>query len=262
MGPVIDVSALAQLDDPSCIHHHDVVTVLGHHAEIMGDQDDGRFELVLQPVDEVQDLGLNGHVQGSRGLVGNQEVRVQRKGHGDHGPLAHSAAELMRILPGPLLRPGDPNQLKEIDGLLDTLFLGGAPVGLEDLGDLIPNTVDGVEGRQGVLKDHADLGPPDVAHLLGRKLQEVLAPEEHLAADPGLSLGDQTQHREEGHTLAGPGLAHDPQSLARGNEERDSVDCLYQAVLGWEVDLEIFDLEERFRQGKLQSRSVQLRMER
>ncbi len=44
---------------------------------------------------ELQELGLDGHVQGRGGLIGNDEPGVAGQPHGDHGPLPHAAAELV-----------------------------------------------------------------------------------------------------------------------------------------------------------------------
>jgi hypothetical protein len=48
-------------------------------------------------LDQLQDLGLHGHVEGRRGLVGDQELRAGDERHRDHHPLAHAARELVGI---------------------------------------------------------------------------------------------------------------------------------------------------------------------
>ena len=245
MGPVVDVPSVAELHAPPGVHHHDVVAVLGHHAQVVSDHHHGCVELVLQPVDEVQDLGLHGHVEGSSGLVRDQEVGVEGQGHGDHGALPHPPGELVRIRTGPPLGLRDAHQLQEVHGLLEPLLLRGLPVRLEHLGDLVAHPMNGIESRQGVLEDHADLRPPDVAHLLGRKLQEVLPPEQRLARYARLLPGDQAHHREEADALPRAGLAHHAKRLARGHGERDPVHGLDQPVFRGEMDLEVLDLQDR-----------------
>ena len=59
------------------LHHvaaaHDGHTLAGlrHHAQVMGDQDDAHVTGLLQILQQVQNLCLNGHVQRGGGLVGN-----------------------------------------------------------------------------------------------------------------------------------------------------------------------------------------------
>ena len=41
----------------------------------MGDNDDGHTQLFLQILHQFQDLGLDGHVQGGGGFVGDEDIR-------------------------------------------------------------------------------------------------------------------------------------------------------------------------------------------
>ena len=62
-----------------------------HHTQVVRDEQDRHFEAALQVTHQVQDLGLNRHVQRGGWLVGNQELGVTRERHGDHHPLPHAA---------------------------------------------------------------------------------------------------------------------------------------------------------------------------
>ena len=151
----------------------------------------------------------------------------------------------MRVLPDPLLRLRDPHHAQQVDGLPDALLLRHPAVDLEDLGDLVSHPMDRVQRRQGVLEDHGDLLPADVAQLVRRQLQEVLALEDDLAADAGLLLRDQPHHGEERHALARAGLADHAERLAGRDRQRHAVDGLDQPVVGGEMDLEVPDLQDR-----------------
>ena len=48
-----------------------------------------------QVAQELEDLGLDRHVEGGRRLVRDQQLRLQGKRHRDHHPLAHPARELV-----------------------------------------------------------------------------------------------------------------------------------------------------------------------
>ena len=52
----------------------------------------------LTPVDQLEDLRLDGHVERGRRLVGDQHVRVVDERHRDHRALAHAARELVRVV--------------------------------------------------------------------------------------------------------------------------------------------------------------------
>ena len=78
----------------------------------MGDVDDGQVHLLLDVLDQLQNLGLDGHVQGGGGLVADEDVRVGGQGDGDDHPLPHAAGQLVRIVPEALLRVGDAHQLQ------------------------------------------------------------------------------------------------------------------------------------------------------
>ena len=59
-------------------------------------------------LDQLQDLRLDRHVQGGRGFVRQDELRVARQRYGDHDALAHPAGELVRIVLESLARSGMP----------------------------------------------------------------------------------------------------------------------------------------------------------
>ena len=63
--------------------------------------------LCLQRLQQIEDLGLDRHVERGGGLVGDQQDRVAGKCHRDRGTLAHAAGELVRVLPGTPLGVGD-----------------------------------------------------------------------------------------------------------------------------------------------------------
>jgi hypothetical protein len=51
------------LDLAAGIHDHHAVAAFGHHAEVVRDHQHAHAALGLQAFDQVQDLGLDGHVQ-------------------------------------------------------------------------------------------------------------------------------------------------------------------------------------------------------
>ena len=80
------------------VHHHHPPSHLGDDAQVMSNEDDGHPKRVLEFLHEIKDLGLDRNVEGSRGFVGNEEVRMTRQRHCDHGALAHASRHLVRIV--------------------------------------------------------------------------------------------------------------------------------------------------------------------
>ena len=130
------------------------------------------------PFDQVEDLGLYGDIQGSCGLIGNQNVGFTQKGHGDHDPLPHAAGYLVHIFIQP--HPGfrDADLPEHFDRFFPGLrFRSYRDNGAEKPPELFADPVHGIERRHGFLKYHGDPIAPDPVHLVGGKLQDIIPPE-------------------------------------------------------------------------------------
>ena len=242
-GPVEDVGGGPVLGGPAGVHDQDVVGDLGDHAEIMGDDDDRRAELGLQFGDQVEDLSLHGDVQRGGRLVGDQQLGIVAQRHRDHHPLSHAAGELVRVVghPDRGLRDADPGQ--HVDGALAGLLAGRlAVVDPVRLGDLVAHLVEGVQRGQRVLEDHGHLGPAELPHPGRVRVGQFLAVQPDLAGDPRLGAAVQAHDAQAGHALARARLADDAERAAAVHAERDAVHRLDQAVVGREVDVQVFDL--------------------
>ena len=86
---------LAVLHDEHAIRH------FGDHAHVMGDQHDGCAEFALQLAHQFECLRLNGHVKSCGRFIGDHQLWLARKCHGDHDALAHTAGKFVRILAEP-----------------------------------------------------------------------------------------------------------------------------------------------------------------
>ena len=86
-----------QLDHSPEVHDRDPVADVADDAQVVGDEQVGQPELALEPLEQVDDLGLDRHVERADRLVGDDQVRVEgeRAGHAD--ALALAAGELVRI---------------------------------------------------------------------------------------------------------------------------------------------------------------------
>ena len=71
LGRAIEVLFLSQLNDAAQIHHGYTVADMLYHREIVSDKKVGQMKLLLQILQEVKDLGLDGDVQGRDRFVSN-----------------------------------------------------------------------------------------------------------------------------------------------------------------------------------------------
>jgi hypothetical protein len=62
----------------------------------MANEQHTNVALGLQFGNELENLRLNGHIQGGGGFVGNQQFGLVNERHGNHHSLAHAARELVR----------------------------------------------------------------------------------------------------------------------------------------------------------------------
>ena len=113
---LIDSFGHRGLHDSSRIHDLDPVAEPGHHSEVMGDENHGRTELVLQAFDQFQDLGLDGHVEGGRRFVRDEQFGLGDQGHRDHDALAHASGKLVGIEVNSLGRVLDAHFVQGVDG--------------------------------------------------------------------------------------------------------------------------------------------------
>jgi hypothetical protein len=88
-----------------------------------------------QPVEDVEDLRLDDHVERGRGLVGDHQLRLQHDRQRDHDPLAHPAGELVRVVVDPRRR--DAHLRERRDRHVARLVLGDVrAVGADRLGEV------------------------------------------------------------------------------------------------------------------------------
>ncbi len=79
-----------------------------------------------------------------------------------------------------------------------------------------------------------------MAHLLLGEIEQILAIEDHLAANDLAGWGrDEPHDRERCHALARSALADDAKCFTSIDVERDVVDRLHESILGFEVSLQV-----------------------
>ena len=112
---------------------------------------------LLEILDELQDLGLDGHVEGRRRLVGDEQVRAVDERHGDHHALAHAARQLVRIGVDAALGGRDADALEHVDDFALGLLGVDLAVRAHRLDDLVADAIERMQAGHGVLEDHGQL---------------------------------------------------------------------------------------------------------
>ena len=235
------------LDLAAGIHHHHPVGVLGDDPHIVGDQDDRGAQRILQLPHQIEDLGLDRHIERCRRLVGDQQLRVARQRHRDHRALAHAARKLVWIRLDPTLRLRDMDAAQHLGRLVHCIAPGQSLVQHDRLGDLSSDRHQRVQRGHRFLEDHRDVVAANGLHLAFAQLQEVDALEPDGAADdPPRRVGDEAQDGQRGDAFAAAALADHAQDLSGAHVVGDSVHRPHHPGGGEEMGLQIVDLEQRF----------------
>ena len=198
-----DVGHRAALDDLAIVHDAHPVGHLAHDAEIMGDEQHRHVELGLELRQQLEDLRLDGDVERGGGLVGDEQVGLVGKRHGDHHALTLAAGELMRIAVEPALGIVDADLIEQIEHALARGAIGKPTVDLQHLADLPLDRVQRIERGHRLLEDHRDLVAADLAERRWRKREQVLALEQDRSGwVRRRGVGEETEDRERRHRLA------------------------------------------------------------
>ena len=143
-------------------------------CEVMGDEQDGHAEVALKFTKLVEDLGLDRDIERGGRLIGDQEIRSCREGHGDHHPLLHSATELMRIVTETTGGIVDSDSIEPADDFsIDVGDIGS--VEFDHFRNLAADRIDGIERCGGFLKDVGNLPTPHAPQLGITGFQEIPA---------------------------------------------------------------------------------------
>jgi len=158
----------------------------------------------------------------------------------------------MRVVVDARPRFGDVDHLEQFDAPLPRLLVSHPQMQFQPLAQLLPDGQHRVQGCHGVLKDHGDLVPADLAHLFLRDLKQVPSLKDHLAThDAARGLRDEPHHREHAHALAATTLAHYAQRLTLIEIKADPVDGLHYPLFGEELGTEVPHLKHRRHQPSL-----------
>ena len=212
------------LGDLAEIHHHHAVAHVAHHVQVVGDEQIGEAEFLLQVQQQVQHLRLDRLVQRGNRFVEDHDARLERQRAGDVDALALAAGELVRVARGIALR----REAHPGEQFARTRFRLPPRQAVHDGSerDRILDRQARIERSEGVLEHHLHL-PAHVAdrHPVRRRFGDAFALEQHA---PGIGL-DQAHQQARGGRLAAAGFADNAERLARHHRERDVVHSVHRA---------------------------------
>ena len=226
------------------VHHQHVICGAGNHAHVVGNHDASRASFALRNLDHVQDLGLDGHVEGGGWLVRDQYLRIIRNRNSNDHALAHTAGKLVGEGLQALLRLRNTHKVQKLSRAGECLGLGNVVVGLHSFHQLRTNVIHRRQGRQRVLEDHADLLAADARHGLVVLGQQLFAVVQHRAGDLGV-IGQKAHHSHGSDRLTRAGLAHNAKGAAGVEVKVHAAHCGDNACLRREGNVEITNAKYR-----------------
>ena len=159
-------------------HDADPVGHLAHYAQVMGNQQHGHAETLLQVFEKRKQLRLYGYVKRRGGLVGDQHIRLVGQGHGDHNALALAAGKLVGIGGEAFHRPVESHHLQQLHNALPCHLRGHLLVQKQDFPNLFFHRMQRIEGIHGLLEDHGDTVATDGTHQRLASAHQFLALEQ------------------------------------------------------------------------------------
>ena len=214
----IDLVRGPGLLDPSMVHDDNPVSHLQGLFLVVGDEDTGYMDLVVEPPQPAAQFSPHLGVQGAEGFVEEEHLRFHRQGPSQGDPLSLTTGELGRIAVG---QPFKLHQLEQVMDLLLDIFLGGACRTWFDIqaeGHVIGY---GQVPEQGVvLKDEADAA---LAHVSTRHIKLV---------KQDLGLGGNGRSRSAGvrRLQTGDDAQQRGLSRSRGAEKRHQLPVRHRQV--------------------------------
>ena len=209
----------------------------------MGDEQHGDAGLPVQLFQQLQDLGLDGHIQGRGGLIQQQQTGPGHDGRGDHGPLQHAAGELVGVLPVHALRVRQLHRRQGLQSTAPPLLPGEVRVDPQHLLHLAADDHQGVHGAHRLLEHHADVLSLDLPQQTAIRVEQLHAVQQDLAGEVALLPGQQPRHAHGGDGLAGAGFAHQAQDLPVADGEGHAGHGL--PLPGVEFYMQVLDLQHQ-----------------
>ena len=210
-------------------------------VEVVADEEHGHFSALTQPTQEVQNLGLDGHIQSRCGFIGNEQQRISGQGDGYHHSLLLAAGQFVGKGPIPALGIGQSHLFEKRQHFSSGFPLVQFPASAHGFGHLAADGHDGVEATHGVLENDRGHPASHGSEFFGfQSVQVISGQADRSAGLDSHAVDGQAQDGLCGHALARPGFADQPQGLTGGNGQIDISDHLGPFRAGTKGDAQIF----------------------
>jgi hypothetical protein len=237
LGSAEDLGARSRLDDPTQVHDRDPISDLADHREIVGDEQVGDADPVLQIAQQVEHLCLHGDVERRHRLVADHQVRLQSEGARDRDPLPLPARHARRQ--DIELRRVEPDEIEQLQHPRSTTRPVSDAMDLQRFADRLTDSTTRVERGVRVLEHHLDLATHGF-HARATGFQDVLPVEQDLTGGRLRQSGNRARRRR----LARTGLSDERERLAGVQRETDTADGLEDTTRRREGMHQLGDVEE------------------
>jgi hypothetical protein len=96
-GHTAECRGRCRLHDPSAVHDGDAIAHVLHERQIMGNEEIRKAQLLTKVAQEVDHLSADRNVEGTHGLVQDDQLRFHGQGPGDPDALSLTATEFVGI---------------------------------------------------------------------------------------------------------------------------------------------------------------------
>jgi hypothetical protein len=216
--------ARAKLHQLAQAQHRHAVRDLGHHAEVVGDEQHARAVACLQFRDQAQDLRLRGDIQRRGRLVGDQQRRIEHQRHRDHDALALAARELVRVGGHHALRIGQRDLADDVENPFSSVRRIQAGMKPQHFVDLVAAGHDRVQRGHRLLEDHRHARGAQLAQPGFGRVSDVFIQQGNSPAHDRQVAGQQAHHALRDHRLARARFSDQADDLAPAYRERNARD--------------------------------------
>lgn len=210
----------------------------------MGDQNHRHVELLFEKAELIENLFLDGDVEGGRRLIGDQQFRLAAEGHGNHDALLHPAGELVRVIVHALCWVDDAHHVEETKNLcVDVCYVWAMES--DGFSDLLAYGENGVQRGRGLLEDVGDFFATNLSKFVFGKGEDGAAVEGDAAFWTERCGGcEEASEGEARDTFAAAAFPDDGESFAVIEMEGDVAYGIGSARARAEFYGEVADLKE------------------
>ena len=205
---------VALLDDAARVQDEKPFADRRDDAEIVRNVDEGELTLVDEMAQQLEDLGLDRHVDCGRWIVRDEQAGLAGQGHGDGDTLLHAARQLTRECAEPPFRLGNTHLPQKLHTLSRGFGSGDREVRANYLAELDAHRIDRRQRRRGVLKDERHAAAANPPQLATPEVKDILVREHDPPRRDAPRRADDVEQRQRQDGLAAAALADHAEPLA------------------------------------------------